>query len=88
MYNEDINKLNSNFDSYRERLTNFSNEFELGLFLHILRQNLYWLVIMVTIAVIASSIYLRYTAPTYEARTIIQLGNSDNAKRILNVNQF
>ena len=41
MYNEDINNLNSNFDSYRERLTNFSNEFELGLFLHILSKEHY-----------------------------------------------
>src|SRR5690606_42135645 len=88
MYNEDINKLNSNFDSYRERLTNFSNEFEMGLFLHILRKNFYLVIIILCVALVGSYLYLRYTAPVYEARTIIQLSNKDNAKQILNVNQF
>ncbi|MEM9053136.1 MAG: Wzz/FepE/Etk N-terminal domain-containing protein, partial [Bacteroidota bacterium] len=88
MYNEDISKLNSNFDSYKERLTNFSNEFELGLFIHILRRNLYLLVILVALGSTGAHLYLRYTAPVYEAKTIIQLSNSDNAKRVLNVNQI
>ena len=88
MYNEDISNLNNNFESYRDRLTNFSNEFELGLFLHILRKNLYLMAIMLAIALTSSYLYLRYTAPVYQARTILQLSNSDNAKRILNVSQF
>ena len=88
MYNEDISKINSSFESYKERLTNFSNEFELGLFLHILRKNLYLVVIFVSLAVAGAYLYLRYTAPVYEAKTIVQLSNSDNAKRVLNVNQF
>ncbi|HKL40002.1 MAG TPA: Wzz/FepE/Etk N-terminal domain-containing protein, partial [Cryomorphaceae bacterium] len=88
MYGEDISKINTSFESYKERLTNFSNEFELGLFLHILRKNLYLVVIFVCLAIAGSYIFLRYTAPVYEARTVIQLSNSDNAKRVLNVNQF
>src|SRR6056297_1205803 len=88
MYGEDISKINTSFESYKERLTNFSNEFELGLFLHILRKNLYLVVIFVCLAIAGSYIFLRYTAPVYEARTVLQLSNSDNAKRVLNVNQF
>lgn len=88
MYNEDISNVNNDLGSYKERITNFSNEFEPGLFLHILRKNIILLISIVAIALTGSYIYLRYTSPTYEAKTIIQLGSSDQAKRILNVNQF
>src|SRR5690606_39729133 len=72
----------SNFDSYRERLTNFSNEFELGLFLHILRKNLYIVAIILCAALIGTYLYLRYTAPVYEARTIIQISNRSEERRV------
>ena len=35
MLQEDISKTNDNFERYKERITNFSGEFELGLFLFI-----------------------------------------------------
>ncbi|HLV53401.1 MAG TPA: Wzz/FepE/Etk N-terminal domain-containing protein, partial [Cryomorphaceae bacterium] len=88
MYNEDISRLNSNFESYRERLTNFGSEFEPGLFLHILKKNLLLLIFILLVVLVGTFLYLRYTAPVYEAKTIIQLDNRDDAKRVLNVNQF
>ncbi len=75
-------------DSYKQRLTTFSNEFDIGLFLSILKKNILLIISIVVVATIASSLYLRYTSPVYEAKTIIQLGSSDQAKQILNVNQF
>ena len=39
MLSEDIGQWNLNFESYHERITNFSNEFELGLFLYIVRRS-------------------------------------------------
>jgi uncharacterized protein involved in exopolysaccharide biosynthesis len=44
--------------------------------------------LIIAVSMTAAFLYLRYTPPVYEARTIIQLSSSDNAKRILNVNQF
>lgn len=88
MINENISQVNQDYDSYRERLTNFGSEFELGLFLFILRSNLKWLLLFVAIAFLSSFLYLRYTAPTYVASTVIQLSKSDNAMRILKVNQI
>ena len=45
MLSEDISQRNLNFESYKERITNFSNEFELGLFLYIVRRSLLWIVL-------------------------------------------
>lgn len=88
MYNEDISNADNSIGSYKDRITNFSSEFEPGLFLFILRKNVILLISIVALALIGSYIYLRYTSPTYEAKTIVQLGSSDQAKQILNVNQF
>ncbi|MCB0779540.1 MAG: hypothetical protein KDC03_08420, partial [Flavobacteriales bacterium] len=88
MLSEDIGQRNLNFESYRERITNFSNEFELGLFLYILRRSLIWIMLCVLLALAAALIYLRYTAPTYESRTILQLGTNNNAQKVLDVQEF
>ena len=34
---------NNNVDRYRERITNFSKEFELGLFVRIAKANIIWI---------------------------------------------
>ncbi len=48
MLNEDINDRNLNFESYKERITNFSQEFELGLFIYILKRSLIWITLCAT----------------------------------------
>ena len=37
MLNDDVSNRAVNIDSYRERISNFSNEFDLGLFLYIIK---------------------------------------------------
>ncbi len=88
MLSEDISQRNLNFESYKERITNFSNEFELGLFLYIVRRSLLWIVLSILLALASAFLYLRYTAPTYESRTILQLRESNTAQQILNVESF
>ncbi len=88
MQNEDTPKPSGHLNDYQERISNFGNEFDPGLFLHILRKNFFLTALIIAVALTATFLYLRYTPPVYEARTIIQLSSSDNAKRILNVNQF
>lgn len=81
-------KDNLHGNDYKERLTNFSHEFDLGLFLHIVRKSLLWLVLLGIVSVAAAYIYLRYTPEVFEAQTTLQLGEDDSANRVLNVNQF
>ena len=73
------------YSEYRQRLTNFSNEFDLGLFLHIVRKSLVWAVGFFILAMLAAFLYLRYTPEVYQADTLIQLGEDDRSSRILNV---
>lgn len=73
------------YSEYRQRLTNFSNEFDLGLFLHIVRKSLVWAVGFFGLAMLAAFVYLRYTPEVYQAATLIQLGEDDRSSRILNV---
>ncbi|MCB0788248.1 MAG: hypothetical protein KDB75_02985, partial [Flavobacteriales bacterium] len=88
MLSEDIGQRNLNFESYRERITNFSNEFELGLFLYIVRRSLLWIVLILLLSFAAANLYLRYTPPTFESRTVLQLGNTNSAQKVLEVGKF
>lgn len=88
MINENISSVNQSYASYKERLTNIGSDFELGLFLFILRKNIKWIFIVFAVAMVLSFLYLRYNAPIYEASTVIQLSKSDKARQILQVNQI
>ncbi|MEO8588241.1 MAG: polysaccharide biosynthesis tyrosine autokinase, partial [Flavobacteriales bacterium] len=88
MLNEDISQRNLSFESYKERITNFSNEFELGLFLFILRRSLLWMMLCLLTAVTSALIYLRYTPSMYSSRTMLQLNESNNAQQVLSMNTF
>ncbi|MBK6775661.1 MAG: hypothetical protein IPG74_07355 [Flavobacteriales bacterium] len=88
MLSEDISQRNLNFESYRERITNFSNEFELGLFLYIVRRSAIWIAICILLAVAAAYLYLRYTANTFESRALLQFEQSNTAQQVLKVTQF
>ena len=64
MLNEDVNSTrNVSFESYKERITNFSQEFEIGLFIFILNRSLVWIALVMLTALASAFIYLRYTAP-------------------------
>ena len=79
---------NPKLEEYKERLTNFSHEFDLGLFLSIVRKSVFWVVILFFLAVLASVLYLRYTPEIYEARAVLQVGEDDSGGRLLNVNRI
>jgi uncharacterized protein involved in exopolysaccharide biosynthesis len=88
MLSEEVNNRNSNLDSYRERITNFSNEFDLGLFIYIVKRSLLWISLCVLLSLAAAYIYLHYTAPTYESKAIIQMSQSNNARKVLEVSDI
>ena len=85
MLKENISNTNDSFERYKERLSNFSGEFELGLFLFIARKSLIWIVLLFGIAFCCAYLYLRYTPPVFEASSTIQIQTNNQAKQVLNV---
>ena len=88
MIGDNISDNNSNFEGYKERLTNFSHEFEFGLFLYILKKSMIWIVVIVGLFMFTAYLYIRYTVPIYEASSIIQLSRNNTAKKVLDVGQI
>ena len=88
MLNDDVSNQAAQLDSYRDRITNFSNEFDLGLFVYIVKRTLVWIGMFLVLAFGAAYLYLRYTAPTYASSVVLQLGQSNNAQTVLKVNNL
>ncbi|MDX9750272.1 MAG: polysaccharide biosynthesis tyrosine autokinase [Flavobacteriales bacterium] len=88
MIRPELSQRHLNFESYRERITNFSNEFDLGLFVHILRRSLVWIALCLVLAVATALIYLRYTAEIHESYATLQLRKSNTAAEVLSMTAF
>lgn len=88
MRQEEIGGFNESFERYRDRITNFSNEFEFGLFIHILKRSLPFILSILLLCGLGAFLYLRYTVPIFESRTTMQIEKSDQAKMILKVENF
>jgi len=88
MIGDNISDNNSNFEGYRERLTSFSQEFEFGLFIYILKKSLIWILMIIGLFLFIAYLYIRYTIPIYEANSIIQLSRNNTAKKVLDIGQL
>lgn len=88
MLADELSNKNESFERYKERLTNFSQEFELGLFLYIARKNIFWLLLFVLIAFVAAYVYVRYTPPVYESNTIVQIKQENNMSKVLELDKL
>mgnify|MGYP003525946073 FL=1 len=86
MLNDEVSNQAAQLDSYRDRITNFSNEFDLGLFVYIVKRTLIWIMMCLVLAFCAGYLYLRYTAPTYASSVVLQLGLTNNAQTVLKMN--
>jgi capsular exopolysaccharide synthesis family protein len=88
MLNDEVSNRATSLDSYRDRITNFSNEFDLGLFVYIVRRSLIWIGLSLVLAAVGARIYLRYTPPTYASSVLLQLGQSNQAQTVLKMNDM
>ena len=79
-----LNESNATLERYKERLTNFSGDFELGLFIFLAKKSLLWVIFFFAVAIGFSWLYLRYSQSEYESSAIMQINNDNNAK-MLNV---
>ena len=88
MIGGDLHDKNSGINQYQERITKFSSEFELGLFLHIAKQSLIWIFLLLGISLSLAFLYLRYTQPIYQSKTIIQINSNNQANKVLDINKM
>ncbi|NQX99261.1 MAG: hypothetical protein HRT73_15490, partial [Flavobacteriales bacterium] len=85
---EDSSSLNSANEIKSRKRSNLNTESDPILFFHLLKQNLLWFAAIIAICVSISFIYLRYTAPVYEAKLVYQVNSKNTATQVLNVGGF
>ena len=88
MLANDLQNKDDNLLRYRERLSNFSKEFEVGLFIYLLRKSLIYILLIFILIFTLAFLYLRYTPKTYESLSTIQINIKDQGEEILNINSF
>jgi capsular exopolysaccharide synthesis family protein len=71
-----------------KKISNLNDDFDLSLFLKIVQRNIPWIIIFFVIAFMFAFLYLRYTYPIFEAKSVIQIAsNSDEARKLIKNNQ-
>ncbi len=75
----------SGIDSYRERVSKFSSELDLGLIFYILKKSLWIVALFFIICLSAAFVYLRYSQPIYQSSTVIQINDNNEASKILQI---
>jgi tyrosine-protein kinase Etk/Wzc len=70
------------------KVSNINDEFELRLFLRVIRKNSAWIVLFFIIAFLMGFLYLRYTYPKYKAFSIIQIAQEDRNNRVIPQRDF
>jgi capsular exopolysaccharide synthesis family protein len=74
---------NDNVERYKERISSFSGEFEIGLLVHIARKSIIWVILLFIAAYISAVAYLRYTQPIFESSSILQVQTNSEARKYL-----
>jgi len=88
MIGGELHDKSSNINQYQERITKFSSEFELGLFLYIAKRSLIWVFLFLSVSLSLAFLYLRYAQPVFQSKTTIQINTKNQANKVLNINQI
>src|SRR5262245_42278894 len=67
----------------RKKITPLNEEFDFKLFVSISKKNAIWFGVFMFVSVMFAFLYLRYTAPIFEATSIIKLADENNAGVLL-----
>ncbi|MFM7822775.1 MAG: Wzz/FepE/Etk N-terminal domain-containing protein, partial [Bacteroidota bacterium] len=62
----------------RKKIGAFNEDFDFRLFSVIARKNAIWLALFILVSFSIAFVYIRYTAPSYEAYTVLKLSNDEN----------
>ena len=79
---------NNTIDKYRDRVSKFSGELDLGLAVYITKKSLWFVLIFFIISIGVASVYLRYSQPEYQSSTIIQINENNQASEVLQMTKF
>ena len=88
MISEDVKNNTDNLLRYRERIANFSKEFEVGLFIYLLRKSRWVYLLIIIAAIFLANIYLRYTPEKFTSSATLQINIKDQADELLNLYSF
>ncbi len=70
------------------KISNLNDEFDIKLFLKVAKINSAWIVLFFIISFLMAFLYLRYTYPIYEAKTVIQIALADKNSKLLLDKEF
>jgi tyrosine-protein kinase Etk/Wzc len=70
------------------KISNLNDEFDLKLFLKVAKRNSAWIVLFFIVSFLMAFLYLRYTYPIYEAKTVIQIALADKNSKLLLDKEF
>ena len=74
-------------NNYKDIVSNFNNELDLGLVFHIFKRSLWIVLSLFIICLSLAFIYLRYSQTIYQASSIIQINDGQQASQILQLNK-
>ena len=79
---------NNSLDKYRDRVSKFSGELDLGLVVYIAKKSLWFVLLFFIISMGIATVYLRYSQPEYQSSTIIQINENNQASEVLQMTKF
>ncbi len=85
MLEDQYSNTSDSFSQYKERVSNLSQEFELGLFIYLVKKSIFWIMLFFAAIFTIAFLFLRYTPEVFSSRTILQINNDNKASKILNV---
>jgi uncharacterized protein involved in exopolysaccharide biosynthesis len=85
MIPEDLKKTEESLLRYRDRISNLSKDFEIGLFIYLLGK-VKWLILLSFLTLFFGAfIYMRYTPKMYETNTTIQINIKEQPDEFLDI---
>ena len=79
---------NNSLNKYRDRVSKFSGELDLGLAVYITKKSLWFVLIFFIISIGLAAVYLRYSQPEFQSSTIIQINENNQASEVLQMTKF
>jgi tyrosine-protein kinase Etk/Wzc len=76
---------NSDFESYKKRISNIGSEFEWGVFTSILKRSIKFYILFAVLISCGVLLILRYSQPVYESKAVLQINSENKAREYLNV---
>lgn len=67
----------------QKRIPLINEQFDLYVFLHVVRKSIWLILIVILCFVLGSFVYLRYTPPVFQAASILQVSSSNKTNKIL-----